>query len=664
MRVPNPRATTTTEAYLAYKAGYLVEEELKPVLYDPIYHYDAWLAYWCGLVNSYPTKANGEPEILTDEEALVAFLSGVTDTYPEEIKDPYNVRVVGYLKYLVSIRFGRPEYPTTNEEFYLSMIKPAVVTNSTPSSNIRLDNTVQGAFLSASIYGDTYQKSYSGWQLLQKDGLATPFSDTTFWDTPGNITQTSLEDGWCRFTSQDSTSKNIFMKRAGAFNWATDTVYTIILEVKNSTSGGKIVLSQPGNASDPFETLSISGQAEYSFTGSDGVYVFSGTTKSALTSNALRPFFSSTFSEGKSVDLRMTIVAGDHTSDYQNYIYEPYVGGIPAPNPDYPQNVNAVTGEQTITVAGKNLYQSIPRTHNGLTGVLQEDGTVKITGTATNIACDITSNMTTNLPAGTYTFSLTKAMPFRVLLRDDELSSAQNIGVIEAGNTKATFTVSEVVTKLRVFFYNVVSGTAYDETVGFMLEAGSSATDFEPYVAPQNYAINLGSIELCKIGTYQDYIYKGDDGWYVHKAIEKTDMSAITQDWGNLNADGDIYNTWFVGSFGAAIAPVISNIFSYSSTVWDGVGKFGISNLGNLWLQTGDPTVNSSTITTWFTNKSAVIYYALATPTDTLITDNTLVGQLESLLQGGSYKGTTCITVTATGDNLPGLLQVEAGEYR
>ena len=34
--------------------------------------------------------------------------------------------------------------------------------------------------------------------------------------------------------------------------------------------------------------------------------------------------------------------------------YEPYVGGIPSPNPNYPQDINVVTGTQTIDINGTN----------------------------------------------------------------------------------------------------------------------------------------------------------------------------------------------------------------------------------------------------------------------------------------------------------------------
>lgn len=156
------------------------------------------------------------------------------------------------------------------------------------------------------------------------------------------------------------------------------------------------------------------------------------------------------------------------------------------------------------TYSGKNLYESIPREKQGLVGTLQADGTVAITGKATSNYSDICSNATTNLAAGTYTFSMTKTMPFRVLLR---VNDSQNLAVLEPGAVKGTFTVAYAITQLRVFFYNVTSGTTYNETVGFQLEAGSTQTSFEPYVGgtaspnpdyPQNVNVVTGeqSVEI------------------------------------------------------------------------------------------------------------------------------------------------------------------------
>lgn len=179
MRLPDPIANTTTEAYLAYKAGVLKEADLQPKLKHPTNHFDAWLAYWTGLTNDYPKNEKGEPECLFDEEALVAFLAGVTNTYPEEIKDPYDVRIVGYLKYLVSARFKQPEETFNNEELYLSMMKTATVENDTPGSILTLNDTLKAPFDSVAICGNLAQDKYTGKNIINNLIFTTLFGSRT-----------------------------------------------------------------------------------------------------------------------------------------------------------------------------------------------------------------------------------------------------------------------------------------------------------------------------------------------------------------------------------------------------------------------------------------------------------------------------------------------------
>ena len=131
------------------------------------------------------------------------------------------------------------------------------------------------------------------------------------------------------------------------------------------------------------------------------------------------------------------------------------------------------------TYSGKNLYQSIGATSNGITGTLLTDGTLQITGTATSNLSNFTANASISLPAGTYTFSLTKPAPFRILMRSN---LGQNHWAIEAGQTSATQTVASGITELWVWGYNITSGNSYNLNIGFQLEAGSTATSFEPYV--------------------------------------------------------------------------------------------------------------------------------------------------------------------------------------
>ena len=87
----------------------------------------------------------------------------------------------------------------------------------------------------------------------------------------------------------------------------------------------------------------------------------------------------------------------------------------------------------------------------------------------------------------------------------------------------------------------------------------------------QTYTINLGDIELCKIGDYQDRIYKDSGKWYIEKKIGKIE-----------SYNGETITTDYISTTGQ--------------------------------LTTG-----------------AIVYYVLATPTTTEITDTELINQLESI---------------------------------
>lgn len=683
MRIPDPKANTTTEAYLAYKAGYLEESELKPVLYEPYLHFDAWLAYWDGLTDTYPTDENGDPEMLTDEEALVAYLAGVTDTYPEEIKDPYDVRIVGYLRHLASIRWPEPDYPVNNEEFYLSTMEPTHTSNPVPSSDIELD-TVEGKFISVEAYGDTYQQTYSGEQLLKAQGLATPTTETSFWSNITNQTITPLDNGWARFTSSSSSAtKNFFIKRSNGFNWQASSLYTVICEIKNASSAGRLVFAQTQNADDPFATVSVGGQAGYTFDGTDHVFVFSGTTKSSLGSTGFRPFFSAAFASGSSVDLRLTIVAGDHIADYQNYIgdnYEPYVGGIPAPNPDYPQPIQVVTGEQTVTVTGKNLFDinsTVVQNFSATSSVIS--GNLRVTNgySGSNHSVALKVGDTQDYSGKTLTlktlWSSSGANTGRMYIgtSDSDGNNRTLLGNITTSGESVTVTIPTNITStnnmLIIMAYSNNNSAQVGDYVDYskiQLEQGSTPTTYEPYQS-QSYTLDLGSIELCKIGTYQDYIYKSGDDWYVHKAVDKRTLVG-TENW-VYNAE----NAVFVLSEDTrhsndGTAPY-SNYFSgqanvqYYYQLQDGkcCAIIGLNRL----LFKDINMANANDFKTWLSNHNTTVYYALATPTDTKITDATLVGELEALAGADTYNEKTYIKVTATDPNLPALLKVEAYKY-
>lgn len=177
----------------------------------------------------------------------------------------------------------------------------------------------------------------------------------------------------------------------------------------------------------------------------------------------------------------------------------------------------------------------------------------------------------------------------------------------------------------------------------------------------QEFTIDLGSIELCKFGDYQDYIYKSGDDWYTHKEIEKYTFTG-SENWGSVSYGT---NSWTLNnvvtfSFDANKIQIISNIAA-------GIAQVDRNTAGDYVMYSGS-NAGFTFRNTSFTSKSEIqaattdnyIYHALATPTDTKITDNTLISNLNSLLNYIFPVGEHQVVITA--DTLPMALKLTITE--
>ena len=191
------------------------------------------------------------------------------------------------------------------------------------------------------------------------------------------------------------------------------------------------------------------------------------------------------------------------------------------------------------------------------------------------------------------------------------------------------------------------------------IELGSTATAYEPYQG-QEHPIDLGSIELCKIGNYQDRIYKTGGKWYVEKQVGKLSLANI--DWvASPTTTTGVYRMR-TQTAPSDVAPPINNttkaaILSSAYKVMTAADAYTALETG-IAIQSDtphifvyDPNYNLTTSPTAFKTKmesiSAVLYYALATPTTTEITNTTLLSQLNFI--ANLYGGTNNITLVGTG---------------
>lgn len=154
-----------------------------------------------------------------------------------------------------------------------------------------------------------------------------------------------------------------------------------------------------------------------------------------------------------------------------------------------PSNVRPISGwdEAETVVSGKNLLRPkySGRTHNGVTYVVNDDGTITASGTASGTSYAI-NNISTNreltsyLPAGTYRLTGGIDASEQLYLGGLYDDGTAFTTVYDRGSgatytfTKGAWVYPQIV---------ITNGTTINETFNIQFELGSTATAYEPYTA-------------------------------------------------------------------------------------------------------------------------------------------------------------------------------------
>ena len=197
-------------------------------------------------------------------------------------------------------------------------------------------------------------------------------------------------------------------------------------------------------------------------------------------------------------------------------------------------------------------------------------------------------------------------------------------------NANQTLSIPYVSTTTRWndrFTIRVASGVTLDNfviTPMIMLGAYSNPT-YAPYKTP---------IELCKIGNYQDKIYKQNGNWYIYKEIGKVVLNG-SESWTKSSATNCDALFSSLGSVISKHLEIKSNYFTYYNNNEAGKARIALNGAGTsdiVWLgfETGTMT-SANALKTWLSSHNVEVYCVLNTPTTTLIEDEELINQLESI---------------------------------
>lgn len=317
--------------------------------------------------------------------------------------------------------------------------------------------------------------------------------------------------------------------------------------------------------------------------------------------------------------------------------YEPYTGGQPSPNPDYPQKIKTLTGNIKVTSAGKNLFDyvsNLKTSSDGLTSVINEDGSITTTGK----------------PSADYRV-LVNPIDITDILEDGQkytISQANlsNKLYIQISAKKADGTLSYyyllnklsqqiTVNKSVYVSYRLIISTGVLKNWGdtsltitnkYMLCKGTDTADtsFEPY---QGSSLNITIPEnefVGKIGDIKDtlnVVYK-DDGHY-HLILKKMIGKIVLDGTQQIIYSTTINDDKFVAQFNANIkgkSQLISNKFTYMVNGWSANAE-NISYGGSLAkliqikiLQSRLNTINASGMNEYMANNPTEVYHILETP--------------------------------------------------
>ena len=272
-----------------------------------------------------------------------------------------------------------------------------------------------------------------------------------------------------------------------------------------------------------------------------------------------------------------------------------------------PSTGRVVTGDNTVNITGgKNKFGTkTGSTVNTVIFKLNDDGTYDINGTASaniTFAVDVSPLLLEN--GATYTFWANQAIPSGVECRYGLYNNTSWVrhvmtssSILTANQQSYTGTANitngnRIVCQIYIPKNTVVALSHF----GVQFEKGASATAFEAF-NKETYNITLGDLELCKVTTYQDYIYTDGNNWYKHKEVAKI-----------ASYNGETITTDYISTTGS--------------------------------LSTG-----------------ATVYYGVESSNEQ-ITDSTLISQLDTLWQARGYDAVTVLIASATGSNMPMVLDL------
>lgn len=324
-----------------------------------------------------------------------------------------------------------------------------------------LADSDNGKIMDMMLYGKSEQKQYSGKNLL----------NATFkTDTYSGVALTNNGDGTYTIEGTNNSSGELTFPLVPAVD-EQKALYNSLIgkNVKFIVESGSTISGSVGRICFVFYNKTENRYSNETYNGGN-VTVPTGYDLSVVDIH---------INVGQTVPKTIIkpMITTDLTATYDDF--EPYTGGIPSPNPDYPQEIKSVVNP-TVKVCGKNLWDNFKTLSSG--NVEQKNGTY--IATTSTMQVDTTPSSDGVRPLllkanNTYTFSLkttvsTSSNRYLCLI----YTNGKNKNIAFQNKNFINFVPERDVEKIGFVLYKSVAG---DKVYDVQLEMGSEATSYEPY---------------------------------------------------------------------------------------------------------------------------------------------------------------------------------------
>lgn len=436
-----------------------------------------------------------------------------------------------------------------------------------------LEDSDNGKIQDMFIYGRSEQKQYKGYNLL-KDENVIVFND-------GNY-----------------ICSNQKYLNEGTIEIVTGETYTFSLGVVSTD--GQIKLFDDSN--NLIKSIYISNKRIFTFIVPENVVSMSYYAKITTDSTA-------SLEKAKA----MLIVGSEELA------YEPYVGGIPSPNPDYPQEIRNVLNP-SVMICGKNLIQcedgkeyKLSDTTNNFIGVMVNySGKIN---TQKGKKYTISFEYETSNPGIFCLNAFQKVITGNLLAKDNNIKSGKN-------KIAVTFVAEGIIKKgwLYIQFRRTIQDELFEITIrNIQIEEGEECTEYEPYKEKEQeasfpYTLNAipvssgGNITIDGQQYISDYIdveskklikmtdsiiLKGTENWKKSTSTDSDKFTLTTKDMTAMKRLGYCTHFGIVNRYTNTMGKLYRNEYSGTVQIVINFGDYGKTTLEDFknWLSNNNITL-------------------------------------------------------------------------